>query len=386
MYIEDILTLLLKSYIKINPYDLSVLRSLDDQYSAGNLYTQKQADMLIRILKKYNSLLQTLIPNIDVSSLEFKSTFRSIDKTKKMSIVLSDKDFTKFIKIKFPFNTEIIKELKDLHQSGLSSMYEIIDRSWMCPLTENNIIKLISVIDKFQFEVDEELSQYIAQIKVIQENFEKYIPSLLLTDNTYKIVNLPSQVEIPEMNTLENALFTARKFGVTVWDSNVETQLLNQFDPITIRFLKNNPKELFHLTDENSSINDLQTIIKNLLPCLVILPQNNELNTLKNTVEFFNKIEIPAKNMSVMFRLSNSTDSDFNEYVKNNNLNSPLSNETQAVFISQELPKTLVKSNKKFNSILLKSTAPVSSKLSRLTRYHENVIVLNQGRIQFAFM
>ena len=56
--------------------------------------------------------------------------------------------------------------------------------------------------------------------------------------------------------------------------------------------------------------------------------------------------------MSVLFRLPNDSGSMFNDLVKTYNLNSPIDENTKVVFISQKLPKPLLKSGIEFKFII----------------------------------
>jgi hypothetical protein len=305
--------------------------------------------------------------------------------TKKISIDANP--IGKTIKINFPYDETIVNSLKEISKSKVTFGYREGDKTWTCLLNEKNIISLMPFIEKFQFEVEEEFSQYIDQINSIKENIEKYIPCLVFNNNSYQIINLPSNVDIPQLDTLENAVFTARKFGVTVWDNEIEKQIHEEFDDTTIKYLKSNPKEFFDLIAIEKSLDDLKVVVKNLLPCAVIIPPRIELKKLKVSLEFFNQIGIANEEMSVLFRLSNATDEEFNQYVKANSLNSPLSNQTSVVFLNQQLPKTILLSNIKFNSILNFSGFALQNSLSKFVRYHENIINVvdyTQGRFSFA--
>ena len=58
-------------------------------------------------------------------------------------------------------------------------------------------------------------------------------------------------------------------------------------------------------------------------PLLVVIPETNSLDYLYSVHKAFSGF-VEEGDSSVLFRLGNKTDSDFNDYVKKNNLNSPL--------------------------------------------------------------
>ena len=56
--------------------------------------------------------------------------------------------------------------------------------------------------------------------------------------------------------------------------------------------------------------------------------------------------------LDVLFRLPSDSGSKFNDFVKNNHLNDPISDKTKFVFICTKVPKTILKSDIKFNFIM----------------------------------
>ena len=80
------------------------------------------------------------------------------------------------------------------------------------------------------------------------------------------------------------------------------------------------------------------------------------------------------KNMSVLFRLSSETGRNFNNFVKNQGLNGPICDETKAVFISGKLPKTILKSGIRFNSIVNMGFSNAHYTLKEYSKKHQNLV------------
>jgi hypothetical protein len=122
----------------------------------------------------------------------------------------------------------------------------------------------------------------------------------------------------------------------------------------------------------------------------VIIPSENETASVTKNVEFFNSIGIDNSNMNVLFRLPTETDKNFNDYVKNNGLNSPISNNTKVVFISTKIPKTILGNKLEFNSVLNYNYYNAHYKIRDFLKNKVNVInILDRGsqrRLNFAIM
>jgi hypothetical protein len=109
-----------------------------------------------------------------------------------------------------------------------------------------------------------------------------------------------------------------------------------------------------------------------------ILPGGSELSKLLTVLELLNHLKIPKDEISVMFRLPNETDKNFNDFVKDEELNSPLSEKTKFVIISNKLPKPLIKSDIKFNLVVNLGFGNVHYTLKNFVEKHENLIFYSE--------
>ena len=78
--------------------------------------------------------------------------------------------------------------------------------------------------------------------------------------------------------------------------------------------------------------------------------------------------------MSVLFRLSTENGRNFNDFVKNQAINGPIHDDTKIVFVSGKLPKTVIKSGIKFNSIINMGYTMAHYTLKEFTKNHQNSI------------
>lgn len=382
MFIEDLFCKFATSVsMKLGHYDREMIQSFYRQILMGKNFTEKQAGLIIKLLKKYESQLETVLQKNISNELDnptFKLPFRSINYQKTMKIC-DHPLYNRAIKMEFPFDETILSSLRAKRSSDPEfsrfSYYDQDEKSWIFALLEKNIITLMPFIEDFNFQLDEELLGYVSQVKEIKKNIEHHLPMVVKHEKYYKIVNLPPFIKVPDTTELVESLFTARKYGVTLWDDSINDELNNlSVDPLVVKFLKSDFTSDFNLDLSQTTITSIIPIIKHLFPCLVIIPGGSELEKLKIAYELFQAMHLENNELSVLFRLNNETDAEFNNFVRSNKLNSPLTSETKVVFLSQHIPKTILTPLQKFNSIINFNYINVHHKLATLIKNQENVI------------
>jgi hypothetical protein len=130
---------------------------------------------------------------------------------------------------------------------------------------------------------------------------------------------------------------------------------------------------------DDQGIFALKTMLQHCKPCLVIIPGGSEEEKITRIYNVLQGCGIEDKNMSVLFRLPNETGKKFNDFVKNQGLNGPISDETKIVFVSTKLPKPLIKSGIKFNGIINMGYAMAHYTLKEYTKNHQNFINFGFG-------
>jgi hypothetical protein len=154
-------------------------------------------------------------------------------------------------------------------------------------------------------------------------------------------------------------LYHAKRYGITIWDEDIEENLkTGDFSIFTKKFL--NPKTDDDLTfnGDEHSIEIFNELIDQMTPCLVVIPPNSEIQNLKKLWSYLTTKNFTKTQISVMFRTDNGNDRIFNEMVKEQGLNSPITEDTKFVFVSHKLPKPIVKSGIKFKSVINLGTIP----------------------------
>ena len=125
-------------------------------------------------------------------------------------------------------------------------------------------------------------------------------------------------------------------------------------------------------------IGEISDIILHLSPTLVVIPGGDELDMMKAAYTFFSTLGYKSEDMSVMFRLPSETHGIFNDFVKFHELNSPIRKNTRVVFVSQKIPKTILKSKIQFHSILNLGYSNIHYTLKNFIKTHENRITYSK--------
>lgn len=378
MYIEDLISASrTKNPIKYNMWDNKIIESFNDQISLGVGFTEKQSALAVKILKKYAPKL-SLSLGTDISNYLEKPTYklpiRETNTSKKMS-VMDHVLYGRVISVIFPYNETYVTKIKEYKTSTDYRTWSKDLKSWIFSLTESNLKFLMDFALEENFEINDELTELFSQAKEIISNMEHHIPMLVIEDKKPKFVNFDKNVPPLTSTEILPALFEARRRGVDTWDNTISNFIdSDEVDVITREFLKSEPGEKFSIDSEIYQFSSLETIIKFMGPCLFVIPGGSELEHLTRAYEFLSSIGIENHQMSVMFRLPTDTHLNFNNFVKNHGLNSPIKDHTQIVFISSKLPKPVLKSKIKFHAIINLGFDNVHYTMRDFVKSHENVI------------
>ena len=376
MYIEDLI-FTTDMRVSMNPYDSKIISSFSDQLSRGSGLTEKQRELALKILKRQSNKLSLLLgSNIDpfLTNPQFKFGVRVINSVKRLTITKGS-DFYKVIKAEFPFSDEITKGFRENKHKFKVCNWNPDEKAWIFSLEESTIEFLSDVAAKYEFTVDEEFRKYCEQIKFVKENIEDSIPMVKLTDGIPKIVNVPNSLPQPNTNDNLESLFYARKVGVKVWDDEFN-QIFedNQSLKLIKNFLNSDPASKFDIYLDDTTIFEIINIVKYLSPCLFIIPGGNETEKIQLCLDALKTIGINEEATSVLFRLPKETGENFNNFVKNQKLNNPITDKIKAVFISSKVPKTIIEPEIHFNSVVNFNFYNVHYTIREFVKNHHNVL------------
>lgn len=377
--------------------DASIISSFAQQSLMLNGYTEKQSLLAVRLVKKYAHLLQkafgaSVVDVIhDTSNPTFRLPIRVLNTARTIMIdTVGDK---KVISVSFPYNEETITLIKTYRRGFMlkSDVTEIkwnSDRKcWEFDLREDHIDWISTHLLDSSFLTGEDFLEFVRQINEVKENFEKYIPAVVFEDNKFKYINVPATVPQPTDYDLVNIMIRARKYGITTWSEDIDTVLRElNLEPHLHNFLTSPVATTLSVEKEKLTFSNIGSIIKCSLPCLVVVPGGSELKHLKACLRLLQAQGIANDEMTVLFRLDKEAGKACNEFVKTEQLNSPLGPNTKVAFISGKVPKPLVESKIDFSTVLNLGISGVHYTLSNYLRNHHFVISYTMKEADFAIM
>jgi hypothetical protein len=385
MYIEDLIRQLALTRLGINSADLTILHSFSDQFLTDTGLTEKQCGLASRILNRYYPLLSEKIGGDISHHLTFPKYRLKIRKsvTEQTVKVLKDHPTGPVIEVRFPYGDESVGKIRKFKADKTNSGKIEWDRestAWLFNVSEQNIQFLMDFCSQSNFTFDDEFQSYSDTIDKILLDMEKYAPMLAIDDGSLKILNSPKNMPKIDTDDIVESIFQARNMGVTLWDDNINTYLTSgDVNPLIRDFLKSNISKEFKIGMDETGISALKTILYHCSPCLVVIPGGSEEEKISRIYTVLQGCGIEDKNMSVLFRLPNETGKKFNDFVKNQGLNGPISDETKIVFVSTKLPKPLIKSGIKFNSIINMGYSMAHYTLKEYTKNHQNFVNFGIG-------
>ena len=344
-----------------NSHDLEVMTSISDQLLFNsNQLTEKQGQLVLKLLNKYRVELQPHVATFDddLANPKWKNPFRVLPKHKKIRIDTHNQPAKfhngKCILVEFPYDDAVVQmfrhrnsDLHDLHKGGWDANL----KQWVFALTETNIEWLGNTLLSKEFQADDEFMTLYRSVTETISNMESHIPMIVSAESGYEFKN--THRNIPAVNTtnLAEALFLAREYGITTWDDNVDTQIKQELNPVTRILLTTNNKKAPWINSNQHSVDLFEDLITYGGPALVVIPGGSELEMISIWTEFALSIGIQTEQMSVMFRLPNEQ-AGFNQFVKVAKLNNPVDENTRLVFVSTKITKPLIKAGVKFNTVI----------------------------------
>lgn len=367
--------------INMGLYHTKPITDMALQVYSGRALTQRQANYAISILLKYKNQLtasigKDVIPMLD--SPVYRKAFRALSNK---TVTISPQDLT--INVEFPYDDSIIEKIRQYRNeffSKKSSGFITSDilwdeKHWVFSLKEENIKFIASELIPLGFTADDLFTEYLEQIRQVEKDFEQYVPMLTYESGKFLYKNASANLPALDTSDIEEALFRAKQAGISIWDDSVDHIIsTSAIDPITMCIIKS----CDIISVPNSyPITTLVPSLTHSTRCLFVIPGGNELEPVMAAVSLLKTMSITAAEISVLFRLPNTTNKDFNQYIKDSGLNNPVSDTTRAVFIMGKLPKSLCESNMHFDVIVTMGNTNPNYMLKNYIKNHHCVIKYN---------
>lgn len=356
--------------IKLDNKDKVILKSISNQISKNLALTDRQAEMLLRKIQRYQSALE--INGVDVNELLEKKTTRQplriIDRTQTIGLTIDREKNQEQIIV----THQKTKKFDDLWSSTRKKIQGKSTESFsqkIFPLNEINLVTVLDMLTFLDFEVSEEITEYLEKIEKIHNDPEKYQPCLEIVNDALEIKNLSTPISekiLENYKNLENTDFFAflsslKNHKISLKSPKISEKIKTAYpdkDTDLAEKIIFSKSSRLRISPEH---HDLEKIVETLIllknqPILVILEENEHtLTQMKILVENFKKF-FSEREMTVFFRLSSSEKHslEFSKFVKEQKLNNFIDEKIKIVFISkQRIPKPLMTAAWKPNTALM---------------------------------
>jgi hypothetical protein len=151
--------------ISLARYDVSVLESMSEAVSTGKALTQRQGELAVKIVAKYQrQLAQKGIDVAPVLNPQWRYALRKMDYSRYVGIE------DNVIVMRFPFANNLIDELREFRKGSQGKVEWNKDRrQWQFALTEYNLVYLKTWAEQNQFTVDDEIQRLNALISAVEQ-------------------------------------------------------------------------------------------------------------------------------------------------------------------------------------------------------------------------
>lgn len=356
--------------------DKSILFSLASQIRKNLSFTEKQANLLLRILTEHKNIFNE-IENFSylIEFPVYKDRFRIIDRIKTITVLEIDNQ--KYIAIRFPFDKKINHILQNT--SVMKQTYNSQSKSYVSPLNKNNLISLLGNEELMScgFQVSSQLTELYEKVKLISENGDEYLP-LIDYDGTYILKNCSRSTEeyfnTNKTGNFVSDMFLAKSIGLKKSKNVIDKLKSPEIDKRLSKILLKKSNK-FYLNNKDYDNSTVVSIIHQLdqFPVLIVLIDDENVDkNLENWHICFENFGIKNQEISVLFRSINNKS--LNEYINLQKLNNLVGEETKVVFIKHKMPKILYKTNFSPKIVLSSSTFYAHFTTQKLLNSHPFVL------------
>ena len=346
-YIEDLVKLF-SSKVYLSNFDQRIAVSLADQAQRANPFTEKQAMIAVRLIKKYRKQFLMLgITNIDqhIENPKYKYQFRVVDRRKSAEIVKNLEENKKYICLKFPFSQEVVEKIKSPFTAIQSAKWDSENKYWLLSLDEENVKLLVNFLIPNGFELDEELKEYVNQYLQVQQDMENYLPMLDKINDQYVIKNVREKVVFDD---LEQALQQAKIRMIPVLsDTVVEEMQKLQVMPELVKMYTAIETQTYFFHKNWCDRAKIINIAKAWnTETAIFVDETITPDTLENWVLTLVECGVKLSDVAVLFRQKNEqSGEEFNNLIKKYGLNKTIDSNPKWVFLGSKYPKSLIKNN-----------------------------------------
>lgn len=330
----------------------NILSSLKRTVESPLFVTENQSNLLLKILRENSNHISKVVENFNdqLKDPTWSKAFRPIERVKKFFISTHNADYPVLV-IESSFSASLRKLLLN-NSKNIANLIQIQNgKLYHADLTERNIVFLVELLGKLEFDIDEKIIEHYDIIKSwdVNQISQKFVMENMPNQKFYDCI----VADLGKDNQLDRNIIVDRSMR---YQYNIQKQLGPYYT--LVERIANRESTKIWIGRSQYSLQDLFVALKELqrLPVLVVF---DNWEAKRNTLELKNlisamegsKISGPA---GVYFRLANDdAGKEFNQLISAHNLNAELNKDAIIAGVqSGKIPKFFIKNEWKPMSII----------------------------------
>jgi hypothetical protein len=380
--------------IRIDHNEKNLIKSIGRQVSNGIALTDRQLDLSLKKIKKYQGNLEK--NNLDIETMlvtkPLRLPLREIDRSQRICFEKNE-DGKSIILIKGTRSKIFQEKWAKIENSMIG---EFVDKAMTreVPVSEINILNLVSEFSESDFTIDNDLMEIYQEIEKILENPDNFAPYIGLEENQVIVKNANKHCyQYIEENisdeTKANFLSYIDKLkncGIYHKNHEILEKIGNLASNELVKNILSNRSTRFRINSETYDCEKLIEVIDTLdqWPILVLVDEDHKAYDQVLAMHSALSKKISNQDMTVFFRVDkgHKNFNEFTQFVKDNNLNNYIGPNTKAVFIAKnKIPKPLLKAAwKPYAAVMMSQhdfgkTSAFLDDLSTVYYYNTSVVV-----------
>jgi hypothetical protein len=309
VYIEDILVDLVNNYedkVVILSRDSLIFNSFYNIHIRGDSLTKSQGNLLIKLLTRYQDAFLSVGFDYtnNIKEPVWKSKFRSIDFTRKVSIEL-DENKIPWVYVKFPYQ---LKESFEKEVTVGNSLFDPTSKSRKFHIYNCNLLQINEFAEKNGFEIEESFLQAMADFEEIISQQENIIPSCSIVDNKVFLHNTTQEVlewwETNRYNNINDDLMLAKSMGF----------VLNTLPTTLVEKIAANDGTDFWIESPRTFLSFAKDLTGKIV--LILDRAHNNFNWLKEFTKVAEEVGFVSDEIKVCFRADKDQNQELNQWIK----------------------------------------------------------------------
>jgi hypothetical protein len=322
------------------PKDRKILISFRTQLTQHVFFTERQANLLIKILKENKSRIGPQVSSLEnfLSDVKWSQPFRIV---KKFREVFIDNSSSLSLTVKFNFDKTLRDKIYSLSSQVEGKFLAISSNEFKFSLNENNLMLLIDSLKPYKFSFDEKIEKIHQEIEKIRKDTPSMFDIFSTTNN--KIINSVKN-DIGSISLDNVLLLQDRKFR---YQYKISEKI--EENSLSAKIAQRDSVKIFINKDQYTLSETIKSLIElKRLPVLLIFEGHSNLNN-KNCLDLVNHALTNnniVDDIGIYFRFDANEDTHgFNKKISEIGYNKVLSENTSfAGIANNKLPKFMLKS------------------------------------------